>query len=1575
MGKKLFFWSVIFTVNFFFINFLNAASDPPTISNFRIEASEPDKVFFDSSEPITGSNTKGFVVSNKTISGLSIAENQTSGHYFKISGDFTYWDNNTIRYEGGSDIKDAGGDGLIEFTLSYIVNNIPEPDANDDRYVTTSATGGGDGKSESSAWTLDEAFDKANAGMTVWIKAGNYGNQNLALYNDGTSVSPLKFIGYKNSPGDITKNYYDYGKTWSTSEMPTLTGKSSSDGHAIQLMGANYVIFKNIQIKRYRVGIRANGTKNSNLVFQRINGNTFGDDDTRHASFISLQTINGTTFVSNSNMKALDCRSVNASMAHIVFYGDGSSLIDGCKTYSDRLSSNARSDYAINVNGHNNIIRNCYIENFNNTESNTSTHGIGVRGASNLNNTYNLIEKSTAINFQEGLYIRNYGCDYNVIKDCYVGNNGASSSEDRGGVWIWGGANHNIVERVIVEDVDMGIGFKDNQEEGNTKDTSIGKNNIIRNSIFRNTKYSIYSGGSNNSLLKNNKIINCTFNNSNYFFKNYNTNVQNLEIINCNITNIKKSVATTKYNTTLSGISFKSSNFWNSWGVPSGEGNIKVNPKYESKTSLKLSPDSPKEIREGGLILPEVKFDIQKKIRKGTYSIGAYEYNDETTGTIEVNAGEDVEICAGDSTTLTAIGEGSFEWSTGETTASITVSPGETTTYTVTLTNNGQTASDEVVVTVNEAPEVTLEEDKSICSGTEITLTATGTGDFLWSTGDTTESITVSPTETTTYSVTATTACDTTATDSIVINVTDLVSVDAGEDVTTCSGNEVTLTAVGDGEYLWNTGETTQSITVSPTETTTYSVTLTSGECSATDEVTVSISEDPQVTLGEDKTICSGEEVTLYAQGSGTFLWNTGETAQSIKVSPTETTEYSVTATTKCGDNDIAVSDTIVVNVNELVTLTTSDDVSICGGNPATLTAETDAEVLWSTGATTKSITVNPTETTTYSVTAGTGTCSITEEIIVTVGEAASVALGEDVAICSGSEITLTAEGSGSFLWNTGETTKSITVSPTETTEYSVIATANCNGTDSTASDSIIVNVVETVTLTTSGDTQACAGSPVTLTAESNAPVLWNTGETTKSITVNPAKTTVYSVTAGRGDCSVTEDITVTVGEGAAVSLGEDISICYGEEITLTAAGSGEFLWSTGEISESIIVDPLVTTTYSVTATDGCGNTATDEIVVNVGRELLVDAGEDKTICTGESVTLTAKGNGNFLWNTGEITKSITVSPTKPSYYTVSVIIDGDCSVSDEIFVDVQKAAAVDLGEDVTICSGDVVTLRATGHGDYLWSTGATTSSISVRPTQTTTYYITASSSVCSADATDEITVYVNDGANAYAGEDVEIDEGDTVTLKATGGNKFLWNTGETTSSIAVSPDKTTEYTVTVSNSEGTCTDTDKVSVIVKAIPLTISNGNEITICKDDKVVLQATGSDNYLWDTGEMTSEITVSPTETTTYTVTSQKAGVLETAEIVVKVEDCSGNKVVEYNIFPNPTDGVVNLQLPAYKEAIQIDVFALNGKIVYRGAAKADQSGVFTQLNLSHVSDGIYFIKMYNDEINATSKIVVN
>ena len=103
----------------------------------------------------------------------------------------------------------------------------------------------------------------------------------------------------------------------------------------------------------------------------------------------------------------------------------------------------------------------------------------------------------------------------------------------------------------------------------------------------------------------------------------------------------------------------------------------------------------------------------------------------------------------------------------------------------------------------------------------------------------------------------------------------------------------LTLTASGGTSYKWSTGETTASITVSPTETTTYSVEVSDGTSSDTDQVVVTVNSAPQAKAGSNRTIEQGETIVLTATGGDSYLWSTGETTASISVSPLQTTTYS----------------------------------------------------------------------------------------------------------------------------------------------------------------------------------------------------------------------------------------------------------------------------------------------------------------------------------------------------------------------------------------------------------------------------------------------------------------------------------------------------------------------------------------------------------------------------------------------------------------------------------------------------------------------------------------------------------
>ena len=490
------------------------------------------------------------------------------------------------------------------------------------------------------------------------------------------------------------------------------------------------------------------------------------------------------------------------------------------------------------------------------------------------------------------------------------------------------------------------------------------------------------------------------------------------------------------------------------------------------------------------------------------------------------------------------------------------------------------------------------------------------------------------------------------------------------------------------------------------------------------------------VNAGNDSAICEGESTILTASGSGgnNYSWNTGETTQSITVSPNNTTTYTVTLSNDVGDE---ISDSVTVNVNALPNANAGDDVSIYLGDNTILTASGGDSYEWSTGELTQSISVNPSITTTYSVTVTQNNCSSDDSVVVTVSNIPVTAnAGEDVTVCQGYSAMLIAYGGTSYTWNNGETTQSIVVAPDNTT--------------------------------------------------------------------------TYTVTVSDGQTSDTDSVIVNVNALPNANAGDDVSIYLGDNTTLTASGGDSYEWSTGELTQSITVNPSITTTYSVTVTtNSCSST--DSVTVTISNvPVTANAGEDVTICQGESTTLTASGGTTYAWSSGETTQSITINPENTITYSVTVS-DGHTSDTDSVIVNVNPLPNANAGEDITIESGEIVMLSASGGNSYLWSTGETTQNINVNPNENITYNVTAFINNCSSN--DDVMVSVVESISAYAGEDVlNICIGNSVTLTASGGNNYLWNTGETTQSIIVYPELEEEiYTVTVSN--GISFETDDVSV------------------------------------------------------------------------------------------------------------------------------------------------------------------
>jgi PKD repeat protein len=242
----------------------------------------------------------------------------------------------------------------------------------------------------------------------------------------------------------------------------------------------------------------------------------------------------------------------------------------------------------------------------------------------------------------------------------------------------------------------------------------------------------------------------------------------------------------------------------------------------------------------------------------GTYTIthtasNASGTSTPVTSTIVVSANPTVAVssatvCRGTAASLVATGATTYSWNTGASTASISVTPTITTNYTVAGTNAAGCVNTKTLsVTVNATPTV-VANSTTVCSGSAANITATGATTYSWNTGATTASISVTPTTNTNYSVTGTTnGCTNTKTVSVTVNAVPNVAV---SNITICSGATATITASGATTYIWNTGATTANILVSPTTTTTYTVTGTSAGCSNVKTVTLTVNQLPNVTLG-----------------------------------------------------------------------------------------------------------------------------------------------------------------------------------------------------------------------------------------------------------------------------------------------------------------------------------------------------------------------------------------------------------------------------------------------------------------------------------------------------------------------------------------------------------------------------------------------------------------------------------------------------------------------------------------------------------------------------------------------------
>ena len=512
--------------------------------------------------------------------------------------------------------------------------------------------------------------------------------------------------------------------------------------------------------------------------------------------------------------------------------------------------------------------------------------------------------------------------------------------------------------------------------------------------------------------------------------------------------------------------------------------------------------------------------------------------------------------------------------------------------------------------------------------------------------------------------------------------------------------------------------------------------------------VTVTVHALPNVNGGNNAALCIGQSTSLTATGATTYTWNNG-ISNGVVFAPNATNSYIVTGV---DGNGCVNQDTVTIIVNPLPIVSAGANQTVCLNTPVVLSGSGASTYVWNNSVT-NNTPFTPTTTNNYIVT-GTDVngCVNTDTATVTVLPLPNVNAGQDYAICVGLGATLTGTGASTYQWN-NNVNNGVTFFPNTTTTYTVIGTG-ANGCSSQDSVVVTVNTTPTISLTNGGT--SCANGNVALDA-----------------TTTGAFGGFWSTTNGNG----------TIAPNVS-----NANVLYNADNN----------------------DPA-TVTFVYVAFNQCG-ASNDTTTINILGLPTVNAGIDASVCTGTNTTLTATTNGTVVWNNGILNGVSFPAVGGTTNYIATATGANGCTNTDTVAVTGLALPQVNAGTDQTICSGEFVTLNASGAVTYAWNNNVI-DGVPFAPAATTTFTVTGTGAN-GCDNTDNVTVTVHALPNAVA------IAADPVTLVATpAGQTYLWYNCATGQAIIGAGNDTLvasangSYAVIVTNANG-CSDTSDCMIV-----------------------------------------------------------------------------------------------------------------------------------------------------------------
>lgn len=997
-------------------------------------------------------------------------------------------------------------------------------------------------------------------------------------------------------------------------------------------------------------------------------------------------------------------------------------------------------------------------------------------------------------------------------------------------------------------------------------------------------------------------------------------------------------------------------------------------------------------------------------------------------------------------------------------------------------------------------PVITALGPVSFCQGGSVILSATpGFASYLWSNGMTTQNITV--TQSGTYSVTVTdnSGCNSLPSNEITVNVSALESPDVTINGSTviCEGQSVVLTAEsGFASYLWNTGATTQSITV--TASGDYSVIVTDNiGCISLPSATISVTAyplppAPVINANGPTVLCFGQTVTLTAPaGYGGYLWSDGSTAQYITVGIAG--DYYVQVIDQNGCTS-ASSNIITVQVLQLPLINAGPDASTCSSDNFTINGSVAVNcnnVYWTSsgsGSFNNPALINPTYIPSQNdllngsvvlTLTGYGCQDISDNMILSIIPAAIANNGGDQEICFEPTIIsgITASGYSGFDWTvssgSGILNNTSSLAPIylpgagDLAAGYVILTLTVYPI-SPCDEQVIINKrlnIHAAPIANAGiDEATCAGSQfmiTTATATNYTSVQWSssgTGSWINSNTLNPTyfpsntDVTIGSVTltleASNAACPLSTDFMIlTLQPEVMVNAGPDGSTCEGSSFNLSGASASMYssvLWSTsgsGTFSDPTTVNPVYTPGLSDIATGNvqltltgqsavpCNGNGTDVLNLTINKEPQAFAGVDGTICQGEQYNITdaiASNYSGIIWSTsgaGIFISGNTLTPTYiPSQLDIlagSVILSVVASnppcadISDSQTLTIVPSATVEAGPDASICQTCSYTVSGAFVNNaisYTWTstgTGTFTNITTLTPT-----YQPSAADIANGLVTLILTAESNNGCGNFSDQMViTIDQSPQLDFTWEGlcedePTNFIvqeiltpinsiavwnWNFGDGFYSNIINPvhtfPATGSYTVTL-----TATDTlgnqTIVSHIVQINSLPISMfGIQTPNCFGSETqFLNLSSTENgyisqWVWNFGDGSPEETVVFPNDPNLTHIYASTGIYEVSLTVTNSFGCDNSYSNQISITPNP---IANFFYSSSCQDMIVDFQDASspngaGNIASRNWDFGDPaSGIFNYSNLAnpqHVysAPGTYIVTLYITNFNNCSDTI--